>query len=161
LGFSGSERVRVENFLFKGLAVIFVAYLLSVLLVPLLAAVGILFTMPLVLIGGKNSPRLVAVIQGIVTGLIASWGCQKIFFLTGTPFTSTPLWVLGFLFLLNDWNRIGKSGTNLPEIGSQEMEEMSLDNSKLDGNMRSALVEVGNLVGTPIGFYLYYAYFKT
>jgi hypothetical protein len=134
---------------------IFVAYILTLILVPLLSAVGLIFTFPLLLIGGANSPRLVSIVQGIATGIVAAWGCQAIFSYCGVTFTNTPLWVMGALFALNDWNRVKKASSNLPPIGSAEMEEISLDNSKLDNSSRSSLIEVGNFVGTPIGFLIW------
>jgi hypothetical protein len=133
----------------------FVAYLLTLILVPLLAAVGFLFTFPLMLLGGRISPRFVSILQGISTGIVAGWGCQKIFSMCGVDFSNTPLWIMGFLFLLNDWQRVGRASSNLPPIGSAEMEELSMDNSKLDNSSRSSLIEIGNLVGTPIGFLIW------
>jgi hypothetical protein len=133
----------------------FIAYLLTFILVPLLSTVSLLFTFPLLLIGGASSPRLVSIIQGITTGIVAGWGCQTIFSLCQVAFSHTPLWVMGFLFLLFDWNRVQKAGSHLPPIGSVEMKELSLNNSKLDYSGRSALIEVGNLFGTPIGFLIW------
>ena len=133
----------------------FIAYLLTLFLVPLLSAVGLIFTFPLLLIGSANSPRLASIVQGIFTGIVAGWVCQAIFSYCGVAFTNTPLWVIGFLFLLNDWNRVRRASSNLPPIGSAELENISLDNSKLDSRSRSSLIEVGNMVGTPIGFVIF------
>jgi hypothetical protein len=150
--------VKLENkvlTLLNGESMIFVAYLLTLILVPSLAAVGYLFTFPLIMMGGRNSPRLVSILQGITTGIVAGWGCQKIFSMCGVEFSNTPLWIMGFLFLLNDWQRLGRANSNLPPIGSAEMEDLSMDNSKLDNSSRSSLIEIGNMVGTPIGLLIW------
>lgn len=133
----------------------FIAYILTIILVPILASFGLLLTFPLMMIGAASSPRLVSIVQGMATGVVAAWGCQTIFSFCGVAFTNTPLWLMGFLFFLNDWNRMGRASSQLPPIGSIEMEEKSLDNSKIDGNFRSALIEVGHLIGTPIGFLIW------
>ena len=136
---------------------IFVAYLLTLILVPSLTVFGLIFTFPLVWFLGRNSPRLVSIFQGIITGIVAGWGCQKIFFLCGVEFSNTPLWILGFLFLLNDWRRVSKasSNLNLPPIGSPELEDISMDNSKLENSTILSMVEIGNMIGTPIGFVIW------
>ena len=134
---------------------IFIAYLLSIILVPLLSAVGLLFTFPLLFIGAANFPRLVAIIQGVITGIVAAWCCRAIFSVCEVTFSNTPLWVMGFLFFLNDLNRLKRASSHLPSIGSVEMDEISLDNSKLDNRDRSALIEVGHLTGTPVGFLIW------
>jgi hypothetical protein len=133
----------------------FIAYLLTIILVPTIAAIGLVVTFPLMMLGVQKSPRLISTIQGIAIGVIAAWGCQTVFSLCGVAFSNTPLWLMAFLFFLNDWNRMGRSGGQLPPIGSNEMEEKSLDNSKMDGNFRSALINVGHLIGTPIGFLIF------
>lgn len=109
----------------------FIAYLLTLVLVPLLAIAGVVFTFPLLLFAGKASPRLVSMFQGITTGIVAGWGCQAIFHLCGVKFDNTPLWLMGFLFLLNDWQRVRRASSSLPPIGTTEMEELSLDNKSL------------------------------
>lgn len=134
---------------------IFVAYLLTLMLVPMLPVIGLVFTIPLTMFLGRSAPRLASIFQGIITGIIAGWGCQKIFSLCGVEFSNTPLWIMGFLFLVNDWRRVGRAGSNLPPIGSSELKEISLDNSKLDGSSISSIVECGNMIGTPIGFLIW------
>lgn len=138
---------------------IFIAYLLTLVLVPTLTIAGALITFPLLLLAGKGSPRLVSIFQGVTTGIVASWGCQAIFHLCGVKFDNTPLWLMGFLFLLNDWQRVRRAGSSLPEIGSTEMEELSLDNNKLDHKSRTATMEFGNMFGTPLGFLIWAIWF--
>ena len=132
-----------------------VAYLLTLVLVPLLSAAGLIITLPLLFLGAGNFPRIVPVIQGVTTGIVAGWGCQSIFSLCGVQFSTTPIWIMAILFLFNDWRRVNAASASMPPMGSSELEEISLDNSKLDGNSRRAFLEIGQLVGTPIGFFIW------
>jgi hypothetical protein len=107
-----------------------IAYLLTILLVPLIA---ILISMPsffLFIKADKDFLPFISVLIGIVTGAVSVFLVRIIFKGLNVEFTSTPIWILFIMYALNDWRRIGRS-----------MSE------------KASIIEVGQMIGTPIGLY--------
>jgi hypothetical protein len=105
------------------------AYLLTLILVPIFAEFSnfiMLFFANL----DKDFLPFIATISGIIHGYVTVVLAKLIFGWFSVQFTSTPVWILFVMYLLNDWRRI-----------SGQMSE------------RQSIVEVGVLIGTPIGLY--------
>ena len=132
----------------------FLAYLLSIILVPVLSTAALIFTLPLVFLM-KRLPRIFALCQGILIGIFAGWCCYKIFFLCGVSFSNTPLIIIGFLFLLNDFSRVGKARGKLSDSRSEEFEKNILDDSNINKKSLSFSTEICILIGTQWGLVIW------
>lgn len=109
------------------------AYVLTIILTPTIVAFGVYLPLtPLMLGVGGGHPRIFGIVQGVLAGLVAATICFVIFKITGVDFSSTPLWVIVGIFAVNDLRRLSRA---TGEAGS--------------------MFEVGNLVGFPIGVYLW------
>ena len=106
------------------------AYLLTFLIVPVLATfssnIFLLFFAKL----SKDFLPFISTIIGIITGYVSVVLGRLVLGWFTVDFTSTPVWILFVMYLLNDWRRIGG-----------RMSE------------KQSIVEVGQLIGTPIGLY--------
>ena len=106
------------------------AYLLTFLIVPVLATfssnIFLLFFAKL----SKDFLPFISTIIGIITGYVSIVLGRLVFGWFAVEFTSTPVWILFVMYLLNDWRRI-----------SGGMSE------------KQSILEVGQLIGTPIGLY--------
>lgn len=109
----------------------FFAYIITLLLVPIFATfssnIFLLFFLKL----DKDFLPFISTIIGIITGYVSVFLSRLVFGWLTVEFTSTPVWILFVMYLLNDWRRIGG-----------RMSE------------KQSIVEIGQLIGTPIGLYL-------
>ena len=108
------------------------AYILLIVFVPTISAMGGFINIPLTLLFASTAPRITSVITGLITGFIAAWGASLIFGMCEVFFSATPLWVVFVLFFLNDMSRFGRNGSDL-----------------------ALIFEMGNLIGTPLGIYIW------
>ena len=106
------------------------AYLITLLLVPIFATfssnIFLLFFAKL----DKDFLPFISTIIGIITGYVSVVLGRLVFGWFIVEFTSTPVWILFVMYLFNDWRRI-----------SGGMSE------------KQSIAEVGQLIGTPIGLY--------
>jgi hypothetical protein len=106
------------------------AYLITLLLVPIFATfssnIFLLFFVKL----DKDFLPFITTIIGIITGYVSVVLGKLVFGWFAVEFTSAPVWILFVMYLLNDLRRVGDSMSEIKSI-----------------------IEVGQLIGTPIGLY--------
>ena len=106
------------------------AYLITLVLVPVFAVLSSLIFLFLFIKLDTDFLPFISTIIGIITGYVSVFLGRLVFGWFTVEFTSTPVWILFIMYLLNDWRRIGRATSE-----------------------RQSIVEVGQMIGSPIGLY--------
>ena len=106
------------------------AYLITFLIVPVLATFSSNIFLLFFVKFDKDFLPFITTIIGIITGYVSVVLGKLVFGWFAVEFTSAPVWILFVMYLLNDLRRVGDSMSEIKSI-----------------------IEVGQLIGTPIGLY--------
>jgi hypothetical protein len=106
------------------------AYLITFLIVPVLATFSSNIFLLFFVKFDKDFLPFITTIIGIITGYVSVVLGKLVFGWFAVEFTSAPVWILFVMYLLNDLRRVGGSMSEIKSI-----------------------IEVGQLIGTPIGLY--------